>query len=80
MTIRADPRSGVSGRPNMLLRFEGAALLAAAFFAYWRLGASWRQFALLFLVRVLSSIGRLAGPRRPGRYFDDASPLQLARN
>ncbi|MGD9540406.1 DUF4260 domain-containing protein [Methylocystis sp.] len=63
MTIGPDARSDVSGRPNMLLRFEGAALLAAASFAYWRLGASWGQFALLFLVPDISMLGYLAGPR-----------------
>lgn len=63
MTIRLDARSGVSGWPKMLLRFEGAALLAAASFAYGRFGASWGQFALLFFVPDISFLGYLAGPR-----------------
>lgn len=63
MTIRPEARSYVSGWPTMLLRFEGAALLAVASFAYWRLGASWGQFALLFLIADLSLLGYLVGPR-----------------
>ncbi len=47
----------------MPLRFEGAALLAAASFAYWRLGASWGRFALLFLIPDLPLLGYLVGPR-----------------
>jgi len=35
--------------PNLLLRLEGAAVLAAAVIAYGYLGYSWWVFALLFL-------------------------------
>jgi len=63
MMIGPDARSDVSGWPKILLRFEGAALLAAASFAYWRLDASWGQFALLFLIPDLSLLGYLAGTR-----------------
>jgi hypothetical protein len=63
MMTRSDARFSVSGWPKILLRFEGAALLAAASFAYWRLDASWGLFALLFLVPDLSLLGYLAGPR-----------------
>ena len=49
--------------PNLLLRFEGAALAILAMVLYRELGASWWLFVLLFLVPDLSMLGYLAGTR-----------------
>lgn len=57
----------VSGVPKLLLRSEGAALLAAALFFYASLGGGWGRFAVLFLVPDLSLLGYFAGPRAGGR-------------
>ncbi|BBU60750.1 hypothetical protein MSC49_06850 [Methylosinus sp. C49] len=58
------PASGsVLGWPKILLRLEGAALMAAALFAYFGLGADWRLLAWLFLFPDLSMAFYLAGPR-----------------
>lgn len=56
MMTRSDARFSVSGWPKILLRFEGAALLAAASFAYWRLGASCGPVLRLALIH-LAHIG-----------------------
>lgn len=53
----------VAGTPRLILRFEGAALLAAAAFGYWMTGASWWLFAILVLVPDVSFAAYLAGPR-----------------
>jgi hypothetical protein len=58
-----DAPGAVSGAPQTLLRLEGAAALAAASFAYYRLGGHWLPFAALFLVPDLSMLGYLAGRR-----------------
>ena len=63
MSLSAETRNGVSGWPAILLRLEGAALLAAASFAYSRLGGDWRWFAGLFFAPDLSFLAYLAGPR-----------------
>ena len=39
--MSALPAPAVAGAPRLILRFEGAALLAAAAFGYWMTGASW---------------------------------------
>ncbi|OYX27470.1 MAG: hypothetical protein B7Z10_00255 [Rhodobacterales bacterium 32-66-7] len=49
--------------PNLILRAEGAALLAAASVAYATVGAGWGLFALLFLVPDVFMLGYLRGPR-----------------
>ena len=49
------------GGPRILLRLEGAALLAAALLAYAQLGQGWMVFALAFLLPDLSMLGYLAG-------------------
>lgn len=49
--------------PVILLRIEGAALLAAAIVAYAMSGQSWLLFAALVLVPDISMLGYLAGPR-----------------
>lgn len=61
---RAVPLGGaVRGGPQLLLRVEGALVLAAALLAYAELGGSWGRFALLFLLPDLAMLGYLAGPR-----------------
>ena len=51
------------GAPQLLLRLEGAIVLAAALAAYAHQGGGWGGFAALFLVPDLSLLGYLAGPR-----------------
>jgi hypothetical protein len=53
----------VGGAPRLLLRLEGALLLALAVLAYRELGGGWELFAALFLVPDLALLGYLAGPR-----------------
>lgn len=60
-TVDAQP-GFVSGAPKLLLRLEGAALMAAALFYYGQAGGDWGRFALLFLVPDLSLFAYLAGP------------------
>jgi hypothetical protein len=63
-TANPEAREGfVHGVPKLLLRLEGAAVLAAAAIAYSQIGGGWGLFALLFLVPDLSMLGYLAGPR-----------------
>jgi hypothetical protein len=51
------------GAPSLLLRLEGAIVLAAALAAFAHQGGGWGVFAALFLVPDLSLLGYLAGPR-----------------
>ncbi len=53
----------VTGAPGLILRAEGAAILAVAATAYGTLGFGWWLFALMFLVPDLFMAGYLAGPR-----------------
>jgi Domain of unknown function (DUF4260) len=53
----------VTGVPNLVLRVEGAMLLAASVAAYAQTGAGWGLFALLFLVPDVFMLGYLRGPR-----------------
>lgn len=62
----------VSGWPKVLLRLEGAALLAAALFAYSRLGGDWRLFALLFFAPDLTFAAYLFGPRLGATAYNGA--------
>jgi hypothetical protein len=55
--------SAVAGTPRLILRLEGAALFAAALYAYWLTGTSWWLFLILFLAPDLSFAAYLAGPR-----------------
>ena len=50
-------------RPAVLLRVEGAAMLAASVALYWLDGGSWWLFALLLLAPDASMLGYLAGPK-----------------
>jgi hypothetical protein len=50
-------------RPAVLLRLEGAAVLALAVLLYRELGASWLMFVLLFLLPDLSIAAYLGGPK-----------------
>ena len=57
-------QTGTVAQPlRAVLRVEGLLLLAVAVLAYWRLGAGWGEFALLFFVPDLSFLGYLGGPR-----------------
>ena len=49
----------VSGVPNLLLRGEGALVLAATTYAYSQQGFGWLMFALLFLVPDVFMVGFL---------------------
>ncbi len=50
-------------RPSVLLRIEGATVLAGSVLLYWLNGGSWWLFALLLLAPDLAMLGYLAGPR-----------------
>lgn len=63
MTPMQDAPAVVTGVPNLVLRAEGAALLAASAVAYGQTGADWGLFALLFLVPDVFMLGYLGGPR-----------------
>ncbi len=60
----------VSGGPKLLLRLEGAALLAAALYFYAGVGGGWGRFALLFLVPDLSLLAFMTGPSRGARVYN----------
>ena len=62
---RLPETQSVSGWPKILLRLEGAALLATAVFICFVLSVDWRLFALLFFFPDLSFVAYLAGPK-PG--------------
>ena len=53
----------VTGQPLILLRLEGAVMLAAATTLYQNTGASWWLYAGLFLAPDLSFAGYFGGPR-----------------
>jgi hypothetical protein len=50
-------------RPGVMLRIEGAVVLAGSVLLYWTHGESWWLFALLLLAPDVSMVGYLAGPR-----------------
>ena len=60
-----------TGGVQLLLRLEGAAILAAAVIAYRLLGGGWGMFALLFLIPDLSMFGYAVG-RRTGAFTYNA--------
>ena len=49
--------------PGVLLRIEGAVVVALSVLLYWLDGGSWVLFVLMFLVPDLSMLGYLAGRR-----------------
>ena len=53
----------VTGAPNLILRAEGAAVLAASVWAYALAGGGWWMFAVLLLAPDLFMLGYLRGPR-----------------
>ncbi|CAN1488123.1 Protein of unknown function DUF4260 [Paracoccaceae bacterium] len=63
MTKMQSPAAVVTGFPNLVLRAEGAMLLAAAALGYAQTGTGWGLFAVLFLVPDVFMLGYLRGPR-----------------
>ncbi|HKH10177.1 MAG TPA: DUF4260 domain-containing protein [Rubrobacter sp.] len=61
--VERDSRVSFLARPAVLLRAEGAAMLAASVALYWLNGGSWWLFALLLLAPDASMLGYLAGPK-----------------
>ncbi len=58
------PNTGiVIGPPRLILRIEGAALLAVSLFMYARYGQTWWLFALLILAPDLGMLGYFADSR-----------------
>ncbi len=53
----------IKGEPLLVLRLEGAAVLAVSVLAYGRTDHGWGVFALLFFVPDLGMLGYLANPR-----------------
>ena len=63
MELRARAlRTGVSG-PGVLLRVEGAVLLALGVLLYWLSGGGWVLLGLLFLAPGLAMLGYVVGVR-----------------
>jgi Domain of unknown function (DUF4260) len=67
----AEQAPAVTGGPRLLLRLEGAALLAVATFAFARTGASWWLYAILFLAPFLTQLQR---PMQAGKLAKRACP------
>ncbi|WP_137044235.1 DUF4260 domain-containing protein [Pseudolabrys sp. FHR47] len=65
----------VNGVPRLLVRAEGAALLAIAALLYAKAGESWWLFAVLFLAPDLSFAGYLGGPRLGAIVYNGAHTL-----
>lgn len=69
-------------RPLVLLRLEGAAVLAAAAWGYALTGAPWWLFATLFFAPDLAMAGYLRGPRVGASVYNSAhtyvAPVLLA--
>lgn len=60
----------VVGTPRLILRLEGAVLLAGCLAAYAALGASWWLFAALFLLPDVFMLGYLTGSRRGAALYN----------
>jgi hypothetical protein len=60
---RQRPPPAVTGQPLLLLRLEGAALLAIMTALYWEVGGNWWLYIGLFFAPDLSFAGYLGGPR-----------------
>ena len=77
---RSVPRASlgvVSSAPRIVLRLEGAVVLAAAALAYARIGGGWAMFAVLFLVPDIFMLGYLGG-RRIGAAVYNAGHTYIA--
>jgi hypothetical protein len=70
--------SAPASLPAILLRIEGAALLAAAVLLYREHDASWLLFAVLLFAPDLSMLGYLAGPRIGAIAYNVAHTTVLA--
>jgi hypothetical protein len=74
--------TAVTGTPRIVLRLEGAALLAVATLLYAKVGESWWLFAILFLAPDLGLLGYLGGARIGAIIYNAAhtlvGPLLLA--
>jgi hypothetical protein len=57
----SDGTGAVIGRPRLLLRLEGVAVLALAVALYTRTGSSWWLFGALLLAPDLALLGYLGG-------------------
>jgi hypothetical protein len=66
-----------AGWPRLLLRLEGAFILAAATWAYGWLGQSWWLFAALLFVPDLSMVAYAAGPRAGAALYNAVHALIL---
>jgi hypothetical protein len=60
---RTVPHGVVTGMPQLLLRTEGAVLLAVSTYIYAEYGRSWLLFALLLLAPDIGMLGYLADTR-----------------
>jgi hypothetical protein len=63
-------RGAVTGAPRLILRLEGAVLLAGCLAAYAVLGASWWLFAILFLLPDIFMLGYLLDSRRGAALYN----------
>jgi hypothetical protein len=66
-----------AGAPRIILRLEGAVVLAAAALAYARIGGGWAMFAVLFLAPDVFMLGYLGG-RRIGAAVYNAGHTYIA--
>jgi hypothetical protein len=68
----------VTGMALILLRLEGAAMLAAALYAWHLTGGSWLVFGLFFFTPDLAMLGYLAGPRAGANAYNLAHTYIIA--
>lgn len=62
----------VTGTPRLLLRLEGAAVLAASLWSYYLAGFSWLFFLILILAPDLSALGYLVGRKAGAACYNAA--------
>ena len=67
----------ITGTPRLLLRLEGAAILAASAWLYALSDAGWLLFALLFLAPDVAMLGYLGGPRLGAALYNAAHTYAL---
>ena len=63
MVDKRSASGAVTDSPRVLLRIEGAVLLAVSLFVYFRYGRAWWLFALLLLAPDIGMLGYLADTR-----------------